>query len=289
MRSRDCRVSVRGLLSLIAGVGLLVVSGCSNQDGGAPFAERPRQIALARKLPRLASAPQAPRLMQVYFNTVNGREWIYDGVRWVPHDRSVDRYSDEAPAEKGAQTPPRAALTVPFSPTGAHTKHGAFACTACHLIPGSPCLDPAGPAAAPGKPAPAFDAAAKTCSSVACHGAYSGTYTYGVWDYGIDDVVYVTVPYAGSGGAAASWFSTGSTCSSCHGNPPPPTNNWHSPGHAPSMSNGRTCEICHPDATSAVVGGKTVGVSIKAAYAALHGNGVVNVQAKFTSKCFGCH
>jgi len=288
MRSRDCRASVRGLLSLIAGIGLLVAVGCSSQGGTGSSAVPAGTIAAARKPPRLASAPASPRILQVYFNTVDGREWIYDGVRWVPRDRTVDDYP-EALAEQGAATMPRAALTVPFAPTGAHMKHGAFACTACHLIPGSPCLDPAGPAAAPGKPAPAFDATAKTCSNVACHGAYSGTYTYGVWDYGIDDVVYVTVPYAGSGGAANSWFSTGSTCSTCHGNPPPPTNNWHASNHASSMPNGRTCEICHPDATSAVVGGKTVGVSIKAASAALHGNGVVNVQAKFTSKCFGCH
>jgi hypothetical protein len=55
------------------------------------------------------------------------------------------------------------------------------------------------------------------------------------------------------------------------------------------MANGRKCETCHPDAISAVVNGTTIGVSIQATYAALHGNGVVNVQAKFTSKCFGCH
>jgi hypothetical protein len=287
-RSRALTVSI----ALLAGIGLLAVSGCSNQDGAAPSAERPGNIVLARKLPKLASAPKDPRLMQVYFNTVDRREWIYDGVRWVPHDPGVDKY--QASAEKGAEgmqpgEPRSSALTVPFSPTGAHTKHGAFACTACHLIPGSPCLDPAGPAAAPGKPAPAFDVSAKTCSSVACHGAYSGTFTYSRWDYGIDDIVYVTVPYAGSGGAANSWYSTGSTCSSCHGNPPDPATAWHSPNHAITMAAGRKCETCHPDAISAVVGGKTVGVSINATYATLHGNGAVNVQAKFTSKCFGCH
>ena len=230
--------------------------------------------------------------MRVYFNTVNGREWIYDGARWVPHDETVDDFY-KALAKKGAEKPgaqPSAALTVPFSPTGAHTKHGAHACTACHLIPGSPCLDPAGAAAAPGRPAPAFDATAKTCSNVACHGAYSGTFTYYRWDWGIEDYEAVVVAYAGSGGAANSWYSTGSTCTSCHGNPPTPIGNWHSPTHGfASMTAARKCETCHPDAISAVVGGMTIGVSINATYAALHANGVADVQAKFTSKCFGCH
>lgn len=231
--------------------------------------------------------------MQVYFDTGNGREWIYDGARWVPHDRSVDDQA-EAQTEDGAGrgqpgAQPRGALTVPFSPTGAHVKHGSFVCTTCHLVGGSPCLDPAGPAAATGQPAPTFDATSKTCSSVACHGAYSGTFTYTRWDWGIDDVEVVTVSYAGTGGAAGSWYSTGSTCSSCHGNPPAPIGNWHSPNHASTMPAGRKCETCHPDAISAVVGGKTVGVSINAASAALHANGVANVQARFTSKCFGCH
>jgi predicted CxxxxCH...CXXCH cytochrome family protein len=230
--------------------------------------------------------------MEAYFNTADQREWIYDGVRWVPHDQGVDGY--DASEKKGTEATqatelPRAALTVPFSPTGAHPKHRAYECTTCHLVGGSPCLDPAGLAAAPARPAPAFDATAKTCSSVSCHGAYAGTFTYVRWDYGLDDFETVTVPYAGSGGAAGSWFTPGSTCTSCHGNPPDPTRNWHSPYHAPAMAAGRKCETCHPDATSAVVGGATVGVSINATYAAQHANGVVNVQAKFTSKCFGCH
>ena len=86
------------------------------------------------------------------------------------------------------------------------------------------------------------------------------------------------------------WYAAGSsTCGSCHGNPPSAASNWHSPTHAAFMANGRKCEICHPDAVSAVVGGKTVGVSINPTYAVQHGNGIVNVQAKFSSQCFGCH
>ncbi|MBI5068372.1 MAG: hypothetical protein HZB56_09020 [Deltaproteobacteria bacterium] len=279
---------------LLVGIGLLGISGCSRQDGppAPPGSTVPAGKSVStRRLPRLASAPTAPRLMQAYFNTVDGREWIYDGARWVPRDEGVDGRGD-ALVDRGAEGIGRsvqAALAVPFSPSGAHARHRAYDCAACHLVGGSPCLDPTGPAAASGKPSPAFDPAAKTCSNVSCHGAYSGTFTYTRWDYGLEEVEYVTVPYAGSGGAAGNWYTPGSTCTSCHGNPPSPTTAWHSPIHASSLATGRKCETCHPDAISAVVGGSTVGVAINATYAALHGNGIADVQARFTSKCFGCH
>ena len=278
-------------VALLSGVGLLLISGCSGQDGAASSAEAAR-TAPARKLPQLASAPKSPRLMQVYFNTQDRREWIYDGVQWVPHDRSVDDFNRAVDRESAEKVPPGsqgAALnSAPFTPTGAHTKHRAFACAVCHPVGGTPCLDPvvAGNAAS-------FDSTAKTCSNVSCHGAYSGTFTYSRWDYGIDDIEWVSVQYVGSGGGAASWYSTGSTgsnCSSCHGNPPAPIGNWHSSTHGFSwLTAARKCETCHPDAISAVVGGTTVGVSINAAKAAMHANGVANVQGKFTSQCFGCH
>ncbi len=272
--------------ALLAGIGMLSVAGCSGEEE-APSSSA-QGAARVKKFPRLASAPDAPRLMEVYFNTTNGREWIYDGVRWVPHDQTVDSYG-QGQAEQGAVGAARSALTVPFSPTGAHTKHRAYDCTACHLVAGTPCLDPAGPAAAPGQPPPAFDAIAKTCSNVSCHGAYSGNFTYYRWDWGIEALETVNVQYAGSGGAAASWYSTGSTCSSCHGNPPA-LGSWHSPSHGFGwMTAARMCETCHPDAMGGVVGGKTVGVAINATNAAMHANRIVNVQARFTNKCFGCH
>jgi predicted CxxxxCH...CXXCH cytochrome family protein len=296
MRPREHRAPTWRLLSVIAGIAPLVLGGCSGQEDAASLAasrDLASNTARVKKLPRLASAPEAPRLMQLYFNTSNGREWIYDGARWVPHDATVDSYYKEL-ASKGpegtlrAVQPGGAALTVPFSPTGAHTKHRAYLCTDCHLVGGSPCLDPAGAAAAPGQAAPSFDATAKTCSSVACHGAYSGTYTYARWDWGIEDFVYVDVPYAGGGGAANGWYTTGSSCTTCHHNPPA-NGTWHSPTHGMTVTAARKCETCHPDAVSAVVNGVYVGVSISATNAALHANGIVNVQARFSSKCFGCH
>jgi hypothetical protein len=229
--------------------------------------------------------------MQVYFNTQNGREWIYDGTGWVPHDKTVDDFNRAADKERAEKAPPGsqgAALnSTSFAPTGAHAKHNGYACAACHPVGGSPCLDRAvaGNAAS-------FNSTTKTCSSVACHGAYSGTFIYSRWDYGIDDIEWVSVQYVGSGGGAASWYSTGSTasnCSACHGNPPAPIGNWHSSSHAPTMPNGRNCETCHLDAISALQAGKIVGTAINATSASLHGNGKADVQAKFTSKCFGCH
>lgn len=273
---------------LLAGIGLLSVAGCSRQDGPSTFTERADKVARVKKLPRLSSAPGAPRLMEVYFNITNGREWIYDGVRWVPHDQTVDTF-DQGQTEKGGVKALSTALTVAFSPSAAHPKHRAYDCTACHLVGGTPCLDPAGPAAAPGKSAPAFDESAKTCSNVSCHGAYSGTFTYSRWDWGIEGFEIANVQYAGSGGAASSWYRSGTTCTACHANPPA-LGDWHSPSHGFAwMTAARMCETCHPDAVSAVVGGRPVGVAIDAASAALHANGVVNVQARFSLKCFGCH
>ncbi len=291
MIPRERRASSPRFLILLAGAGWLAASGCTRQDEGSSSAT----AAATRKVPRLGAAPAAPRMMQVYFNTETRSEWIYDGAQWVPHDDSVADFY-EAQARKGGTARPLGSLldvsSVPgtFAPTGAHVKHDPFACTACHAVAGSPCFDPAGPAVAPRAPSPAFDAGAKTCSSVACHGAYSGTFTYDRYDFGSDTYLSITYAYAGSGGSAPSWYSTGGLgCASCHGNPPGPGPNWHSPTHGAGLAAARKCETCHPDATSAVVGARTVGVAIVAAQASLHGNGVANVQPLFTSKCFVCH
>jgi hypothetical protein len=290
MRASERCIPLRGLLALAVGIGLLSVAGCTGQEGAAS-GSGPSAPAKTRTVPRLASAPRSPRLMQVYFDTGNGREWIFDGARWVPHDDTVEEFTRALPSkDAGAPRPEASSLAgATFVPTGAHAKHRAYDCTTCHTVGGSPCFDPAGKAVAAGRPAPTFDTAGKTCNSVACHGAYSGTFVYTRWNYDIDDVDYVTYAYTGTGGTTTSWYVAGSTCSSCHGNPPTAVNPWHSSGHGGSLATGRNCEICHPDAVSATVGGRVVGVSINATNAAMHGNGTVNVVGKFTSKCFGCH
>lgn len=40
---------------------------------------------------------------QIFVNTKDGREWIYDGHQWVPHDNTVDAYYE---AQKGMKKPP---------------------------------------------------------------------------------------------------------------------------------------------------------------------------------------
>jgi len=41
---------------------------------------------------------------QIFVNTGNGREWIYDGVQWVPHDSTVEAYYEYL--ETVDKTPP---------------------------------------------------------------------------------------------------------------------------------------------------------------------------------------
>ena len=40
----------------------------------------------------LPAEPADARVGQVYFNTTDKREYIYNGQEWVPHDASIDTY-----------------------------------------------------------------------------------------------------------------------------------------------------------------------------------------------------
>lgn len=196
------------------------------------------------------------------------------------------------------------------TPTGRHVEHNTFGCATCHQCEGTVSFDPAvaGPNAA-------FDATTKTCSNVACHGFPAGTYTYYTWDWAIEDVVAVTIPYGGEEGAgAASWYADPGTtsCDACHGYPTTyagVARAWHSGVHAYSFTpNGNACQLCHPHVKGAYVYGglpSYVGTSgglvtscppgtFCAAQgtildASLHRNGVVDVSATFSSTCNGCH
>jgi hypothetical protein len=195
------------------------------------------------------------------------------------------------------------------SPTGKHAEHGTQACATCHQCTGTLSFD----ASVAGANA-AFDATTKTCSNVACHAVPAGTYTYNAYDWGLEEMYQVSVPYGGSeGGSGANWYAApGATgCSACHGYPPKYNGTayaWHSGMHAGSIGNGNTCQLCHPDASGAYVYGgppsyaSTSGgmISTCAPYTycsapgtitngSLHGNGVVDVTPQFTSSCFGCH
>lgn len=48
--------------------------------------------ASAKEIQRLSCEPDNPKIHQVYFNTTVGREYIYNGQEWVPHDASIDTY-----------------------------------------------------------------------------------------------------------------------------------------------------------------------------------------------------
>lgn len=197
------------------------------------------------------------------------------------------------------------------SPTGKHAEHGAqlIGCSTCHQCTGTVSFDAsiAGPTAA-------FDATTKNCSNVACHAVPAGTFSYNSYDWGLDQVVVVTVPYGGSqGGPAANWYAeAGATsCGACHGYPPKYNGTaypWHTGAHGIGIGNGNTCQLCHPDASGAYVYGGlpsyvgTSGGMISSCplgtycsapgtvtNGSLHGNGVVDVQPGWKSTCFGCH
>jgi len=208
-----------------------------------------------------------------------------------------------------------AALTGPACvPTGAHAKHGAYACSVCHTVGGSLCFDLNGPAKIAGGPDPSFDFAAKTCSNIACHGVPSGTYSYyfpGNEDNdgdGYPDPELKTVTIRGNpAGTTPSWYVTGPAgCAACHPNPPTNgtdgSNNWHSGFHANRTNVGPTpanaCELCHNIPTNVNIpialsapdsNGYYRAYSINSAGAAYHSNGTFNISARFRSQCFGCH
>ncbi len=48
--------------------------------------------ASAKEVLRLSHEPNNPKIHQVYFNTTDNREYIYNGQEWVPHDASIDTY-----------------------------------------------------------------------------------------------------------------------------------------------------------------------------------------------------
>jgi len=50
------------------------------------------QPVLAKDIPSLEHEPDNPRILQVYYNTRDKREYIFNGQEWVPHDASIDSY-----------------------------------------------------------------------------------------------------------------------------------------------------------------------------------------------------
>lgn len=175
------------------------------------------------------------------------------------------------------------------APNGAHGKHAGYDCKVCHLCGGVLAFDPLGPAVSPGLAAPAFDASAKTCSNVACHGMYAGTFSF-YFPGGDGEPELITVVYQGNGGSTPSWYSSGAGCTACHGNPPANAPvfgayTWHSGHHGNQLPTGtmNQCQLCHPDAAGSGGLGTTITDRTR------HANGSVDVAGRFTNACFGCH
>jgi predicted CxxxxCH...CXXCH cytochrome family protein len=183
---------------------------------------------------------------------------------------------------------------------GAHTKHLAttlmspIACESCHVVPAD-VLAPAhidgsdalatvtfsGKALLGGITNAAWSRASGTCASTYCHGNYSGTYTFGVWDWSSEEVVTIYRPYAGRR-ATPGWTDAPVGCGGCHGNPPAASGYWHSGEHGSTTAH-RQCQLCHPDAYS------ETGVGLRITNPTQHVNGIVEVTPRWTSGCMGCH
>jgi hypothetical protein len=308
------------LLSLI-GVSILLGQGCGSRiDNGGQQQQGATNEAqiMAQNLP---GAP-AKALFGQYFKDKNKRVWIYDGAHWVPRDSSVDTYYQQFITPNNGPVIMSMTQGEVFSScsatdaTGAHFKHSGFDCKVCHMVGGVMCFDPAGPATSPTATIPpSFDATAKTCSNIKCHGVSAGTFSYyfpgnetDADGYPIPELVTVNV-YGNPGGNTPSWYTTGIGCTGCHNNPPANgtsgSNAWHSGFHANNQNvgaiNPNACELCHNDPTKpygtwvpiafSQVGadGKYHGYQINPAAAAQHANGTYTVLGKFVSQCFGCH
>jgi hypothetical protein len=222
------------------------------------------------------------------------------------------------PARAATTTNPQLAAAPPFDTqgntatsapgVGAHQIHltgstlaSAVACTECHVVPSSPVdlsVHPTGTTTVPlqgalatgaiPNPNAAFSGlstttpqyAGGTCSSTYCHGAYSGSFTYTTWDWGLDAPVNVTISYAGQR-ASPTWGGT-APCGSCHGVPPADGHTWHSGSHG-GARNLNDCSTCHPDATLDASGNGSVTVP------SMHVDGKVDLAPRWGSACFGCH
>jgi predicted CxxxxCH...CXXCH cytochrome family protein len=180
---------------------------------------------------------------------------------------------------------------------GTHGKHLAttlttsVTCGSCHVVPAD-ALAPGhadhgdslatvtwSGVALTGGATPQWNRSAGTCATTYCHGSYSGVFTYGIWDWGIEDLVFVSVPYAGKS-ATPGWTDGPLTCVSCHGNPP--SGYWHGASHG-STATHRECQLCHPDATGANGSG---GAAITDP--SRHIDGTVDVTPQWGSGC-NCH
>lgn len=274
-----------------------LVCGCGNnstsQQGAAATTSSLKEGLPAHGKLKQASPPSKAAFGMIYINTTDNREYIYDGNEWVPHSSAVDSFYKTKPlpqagGKAASSTLASSCASYDCNPGGAHMKHSAYNCTTCHMMHGGARFDPNGPAAIKpslsnmNPPKPAFNAIDKSCSNIACHSIPTGTFSY-YFPGGDGEPALNTVSYGGASSASSpSWYAVGAGCGSCHGNPPS-SYAWHSGSHATGIPGANECQFCHPDVTGA--GGKGTTIT----NTAMHQNGTVEVQARFTSKCFNCH
>lgn len=299
-------------LTVVTAGFLTLAAGCGQQAAAPQTTDTGQQTAskyvLSNSLPkkgklRLPVAPAGGVVGQVYLNTTENKEYIWDGEAWIPHSAEADTFKKPTAAKvlAMAQADVCADGDPACTPSGGHARHNA-ACSVCHRYGGRLAFDRNGPAYGSGAPAPNFDATAKTCSNIACHGMPAGVFTY-YFPGGDGEPELKTFAYGGNllASTTPSWYTTldslnsAATCGTCHG-APPRTSPWHSGSHGNGLiPGGNECQFCHPDAvsTNGVVTGlnsaTTCGPDGTTACSSFHGNATVDVVAKFTLRCFGCH
>ncbi len=296
----DCckeRNSLRNVVCFIGVLSLMLASGCGNnpstQQGSASGVSSTQEALPARGKVSSASPPAKAVFGMIYINTTDKREYIFDGNDWVPHSKDVDSFYKTKPeplavVKTYGYTAADSCTSYGCNPGGAHKKHSGYNCTSCHMMHGGQRFDPHGPAVSqptatnPNPPKPGFIATDKSCSNIACHGVPTGTFSY-YFPGGDGEPVLNTVNYGGTAAAfTPSWYAKSAGCACCHGNPPA-NYVWHNGRHATNIPGANECQFCHPDASGSGGQGTTI------TNAALHKNGTVEVAARFTSKCFGCH
>lgn len=298
--------AVCNILVLLGVASILIISGCgdlstSPQGSTANTATVKKVTNVAtgnevKMLPlkgkqRLTEAPDKAVFGMIYINTSENREYIFDGSEWVPHDNTVDDFYETKAQEKAV-----AYMGGPRSV--GHVPHAAYTCDDCHrtvdmvvyffdLASSRAYIQPT--PANPNPPKPVYNGdmfvptKPKTCSNIACHGISAGTFSY-YFQGGDGEPELKTITYDGSVSDTPVWNSTGTGCATCHGNPPN-SYAWHSGYHGnqnPTTALNQ-CQYCHPDATG------TNGQGTAITNPLMHGDKVINVQARFKSSCFGCH
>ena len=273
-------------LTLLA---VLMITGCSADRGDSRGKVQPPQTTGGPAGLHQVAPPW--RVGQLSWQGNSGNESIFTGNEWVPHRQYVQA---EVLPPGGLQSTGLIADTPCTSndcnPGGAHPKHKVFGCSTCHNTHGMLMgwFDPNGPAVIkptaelPNPPKPIFNSTTKSCSNVACHGTPGGSFDY-YFQGGDGEAVLNTFTYSASYATTPNWYTTGQSCSSCHGNPPRNGGVWHSGQHATTISGANDCQFCHSDASGS--GGQGTVITNPA----LHRNGTIDVQAQFTSRCFGCH